>query len=169
MKKKFFALMFAVVLGVFALVSAGCNDAFEDGEDGEDNVANKVTIQVGILNEPGERETMRKFKSAFEKINDKVNIRITYFPGTYEQAMATYIRDPESMPDIVWTGADKHAAFSSAGHFVNLRSYYESSKETAFENYYESMIETTHYGKEDDGIWYAPRDYNKPVPLSIRP
>ena len=25
------------------------------------------------------------------------------------------------------------------------------------------MIETTHYSAEDDGIWYAPRDYNKPV------
>lgn len=163
MKKKVLSVFFACILLLCGFLMVGCRDPFTDGEDGEDNVENKVTITVGILNEPGEQETMRKFKREFEKINDQINIRITYFPGSYEQAMATYIRKPEDMPDIVWTGSDKHAAFSSSGHFVDLTEYFARSEETNLDNYYASMIETTHYNAEDTGIWFAPRDYNKPV------
>ena len=163
MRKKLLATIVAVLLAAAAVLAVGCSDPFVEGEDGVDEVANKVTITVGVLNEPGERETMRKFKKAFEETNDQINIRIRYFQGTYEQGMSTFIQKPEDMPDIVWTGAEKHAPFSSAGHFVDLAPYYARSEETSLNKYYDTMIETTHYSSEDKGIWYAPRDYNKPV------
>ena len=74
MKKKVLSVFFACILLLCGFLMVGCRDPFTDGEDGEDNVENKVTITVGILNEPGEQETMRKFKREFEKINDQINI-----------------------------------------------------------------------------------------------
>ena len=101
MRKKLLATIVAVLLAAAAVLAVGCSDPFVEGEDGVDEVANKVTITVGVLNEPGERETMRKFKKAFEETNDQINIRIRYFQGTYEQGMSTFIQKPEDFCKII--------------------------------------------------------------------
>lgn len=155
MKKKL-----ALLLGVFLTISAvaftvGCGDELEE-------VPNKVTIEVGVMNTQSELSIMNRFKSEFEKVNDQIHIVVTPFPSVYAQAMATYIRDPENMPDVLWVPGDQHQAFTSAGHFLDLAPYFERDN-IDLDAFYPTMLENTHSSSTDESIWFAPRDYNKPV------
>ena len=162
--KKFLTLFIVAVIIATALLGLpACKDPFNDDEFGRDKVAGKVTIRVAVLNEFGEKNLMTKFKSEFEKLNNYINIKIEAFPGDYYGSMDSYIAKPSLIPDIIWTPGDQHSRYSSAGHFVDLTQYYAASPETALDNYYESAIDTTHFTEKDEGIWFAPRDYNKPV------
>ena len=158
MRKKL-TLITAILLCLsLLLIVAGCG-----GDKDNDIVEGKINITVSVLSDSSELDVMRAFKREYEKTNSLVNIRITILPGDFNQAMTTYVKNLNNIPDIIWVPGDRHSPFTSTGTFVNLRSYYESSPETALENYYDSMIAATHNSPTDDGIWFAPRDYNKPV------
>ena len=161
MLKKVIALLLCVMMAIGALGLVGCRDPFNDEELGVDEVEDKVTIRFGYLTE--EKDLAVTIKREFEKDNDTINLKMEPISGDWKSQMNKYIAKPEDFPDIIWVPGDQHSAYSSGGAFVNLRSRMEADEATKLDNYYESMIETTHYSAEDDGIWYAPRDYNKPV------
>ncbi len=154
--KKFIALLIAVVccLGLFA----GCEDPFGDPDEGAEN---KIVIRVGILPDDNERTLMEAFKQAYEKTHEDIFIRIEDYPETtFINSMAKYIPNKSTMPDVMWMPSDQSRAFTMSGHFLDLTSEFEA---VGLDNYYETMIEDTHFSAEDDKIWFAPRDYNKPV------
>ena len=143
---------------------AGCSDPFNDDDLGKNEVEGKITIRVGVLSDSNEISLMSALKREFEKTNDLINIKIEQFSGNFNEAMTTYIKDKNNMPDVVMLAGDKHSPFTYSGeNFLDLRPYYESSPETSYDKYYASMLDVTHSSNSDESIWYAPRDYNKPV------
>lgn len=161
MKKLFGCILGTLLFATILLGVVGCGqNPFDDGGEYEEN---KINISVAVLNESGELKLMKEFEKAYEAQNPTVNIRVQSFPAAFHQTMASYVTDPNLMPDIVWMPDDQHAPYTSAGHFVDLTDYYNNTEGVNLEDYYPEMIAATHYSDEDTGIWFAPRDYNKPV------
>lgn len=161
MKKLFSVLVLCVIIVMGMFGFAGCGDPFNDDELGRDEVENKVTIRFGYLAE--EKDLAVVIKREFEKQNDTINLKMEPISGDWKSAMNQYVAKPSNFPDIVWVPSDQHSSYSKGGAFVDLRPLMEADEATAPSLYYDSMIETTHYSATDEGIWYAPRDYNKPV------
>ena len=155
MTKKIIALVLTLLccMGLFA-----CRDPFDDTDEGSEG---KIIIQVGILPDDNERTLMQALKESYEETHSDIYIKIVEYPETtFINSMATYIQLPDKMPDVMWVPSDQYPAFAKAGHFVDLREEFEA---VGLDQYYPAMIEQTHYDADDQGIWYAPRDYNKPV------
>ena len=161
MLKRVSVIILCFLLAFMTVGLVGCQDPFNDEELGVSEVEGKVTIRFGYLAE--EKDLAVVIKREFEKDNDKINLKMEPISGDWKSAMNKYVAKPEDFPDIIWVPGDQHSAYSSGGAFVNLRERMEADEDTQLSNYYDSMIATTHYSAEDDGIWYAPRDYNKPV------
>ena len=101
--------------------------------------------------------------------------------------------DPDETPHIIWTSDTTHARWQH--YYTDLRPFYERSEETDYSLYYESMLDTASFNghfkptknykgnfRSDDldldsdglesynnhseyGLYFAPRDYNKPTIL----
>ena len=101
--------------------------------------------------------------------------------------------NPDETPHIIWTSDTTHARWQQ--YYTDLRPYYESDEETDYSLYYASMLDTASFnghfkptknytgsfrsddldtnsdGKEnyanhsEYGLYFAPRDYNKPTVL----
>ena len=100
--------------------------------------------------------------------------------------------NPDETPHIIWTSDTTHARWQQ--YFTDLRPYYEQSAETDYSLYYESMLDTASFNghfkptknytgsfRSNDkdssdglesyqnhseyGLYFAPRDYNKPTLL----
>lgn len=101
--------------------------------------------------------------------------------------------NPDETPHIIWTSDTTHARWQQ--YYTDLRPYYEKSAETDYSLYYESMLDTASlnghfkptknytgsfrsddldsnsdgyedYSKHSEfGLYFAPRDYNKPTIL----
>ena len=100
--------------------------------------------------------------------------------------------DPYETPHIIWTSDTTHARWQQ--YYTDLRPFYERSEETDYSLYYESMLDTASFNghfkptknytgtfRSDDldtsdgledyrhhseyGLYFAPRDYNKPTIL----
>ena len=162
--KKIISILMLFILA-FSLIA--CSSPFDDDSMGEDEVEGKVTIRVGIRNDPYEKAMMNALKREFEKQNNLINIKYTNIQSDYHSGMATYIKKPSDMPDIIWTAGDYYSPYSSQGIFVDLSDYYASDPTTDVSNFVSSVMDLTHYGPNgvDDGIYFAPRDYNKPITI----
>ncbi len=155
MKKLIGILLSAVLLtGMTA-----CTNPFE--EEPEDETG-KVVIEVGVLGSTTEQEIFRKYKNGFQEKYPDVVVQLDAIPGDYATGMNNYVQN-SSFPDVVFAPGDQHAAYSSRGHFVDLRVYDEADDTFSFDDIYPELIETTHYNSSDEGIWFMPRDYNKVV------
>ena len=180
------------LLLVTMLSSVACG-----GDNLPDNVvADKYKISIACQTEMGEEEVLRKLKEEYEKKNSKVEIEIHTFSGEgFEQYMGKIAADQSMSPNIIWTADAYHSYWDE--YFVDLRPYYESSAETDYSLYYETMLDTAstngqfkptknytnplggfnrekdensdgkeHYSEHSEyGLFYAPRDYNKPAIL----
>ncbi|MBQ8394555.1 MAG: carbohydrate ABC transporter substrate-binding protein [Clostridia bacterium] len=161
---------------------------------GDNIVADKYKITVACQTEMGEEEVLKVLKAAYEKKNPNVEVEIKTFSGEgFEQYMLGIAAEQSSSPNIIWTADTYHSQWDE--YFTDLRPYYEASEETDYSLYYETMLDaaatngyfkpTKNYkgsfrsddldansdGYEDYknhseyGLYYAPRDYNKPAIL----
>lgn len=171
--KKILAIVLAVVTCFACLIFTGCGE--ETGETYQLNVA--------VQNVDGEIDMMKIWKEAYEQKHPEVNINITNFGNDdivgYMQKKAM---NQASLPHMVWLPDDFGHTFThpDQGYFIDLREFYEKSKDTDYALYYESMLHaasnvgefrpTTSYNgnyagaKSDEskyGIYFAPRDYNQ--------
>lgn len=144
---------------VLLLGLTACTNPFEEEPVDE---TGKVTIEVGVLGSTTEQEIFRKYKNGFQEKYPDVVLQLEAIPGDYATGMNNYVQNA-SFPDVVFAPGDQHAAYSSRGHFVDLRKYDEADDTFSFDDIYPELIETTHYSSEDEGIWFMPRDYNKVV------
>ncbi len=155
--KKFVTILLALVMS--ATVLTACSDPFKEPEE---NTEGKVAIQVGVLGTSTEQEALRKYKSGFQEKYSNVVIQQVQLPGGYSTAMDNFVATG-NFPDVVFTPGDQHAAYSSRGHFLDLRTFDEADDTFSFDDIYPELIATTHYDSSDEGIWFMPRDYNKVV------
>ncbi|MBP5466470.1 MAG: extracellular solute-binding protein [Clostridia bacterium] len=150
--KKFLVLLLALVLafGCFG----GCG-----GSDDEE----QIKITVGISGDATENRLMKKWKERYETDNPNIKIAFKNIADNYTQAIMGYEQSPKTMPDIIWTTGEQHVAWSERGVFINLKPRLQSDSEIDLNDFYVSMLETTHKSSHDDGIYFIPRDYNKCV------
>ncbi len=169
--KKFMAfLLSTVMLLSLAGCSKGGNVSSEEGFDGE-----KFNLTIACQAEEGEITVLEALKAAYEAKHPEVNIIIKDFGAykTVREYITAYASTPDKLPMILWMPNDEFAEPAEGGYFIDLRSYYEASDETAYDLYYNSMLNAASYTgeykplSEDDskeyGMWFAPRDYNKPT------
>ena len=193
--KKFSKICVSGLLLTAMLSSAACFGGKKD-ETPDNIVADKYKITVACQTEKGEEEVLKVLKAAYEKKNPDVEIEIKTFSGEgFEQYMLGIAAENSTSPNIIWTADTYHSQWDQ--YFTDLRPFYESSADTDYSLYYETMLDTAstngtfkptkNYtnptgtfnrekdansdGKEDYknhseyGLYYAPRDYNKPAIL----
>ena len=163
-------------------------------KDPDNVVADKYKITIACQTEMGEEEVLKVLKAAYEKKNPDVEIEVKTFSGEgFEQYMLGIAAEQSNSPNIIWTADTYHSQWDE--YFTDLRPYYEASAETDYSLYYETMLDTaatngyfkptknyTGSFRSDDldkdsdgyenyknhseyGLYYAPRDYNKPAIL----
>ena len=157
--KKLIASLLAVAT-CFTFAACGNNNPFDDN-DGEDTTA-KVVLKVGILGTSTEQEIFRKYKKGFQDKYPDIVVNLEPIAGGYSTAMDNYVQN-DSFPDVVFTTGDQHAAYSSRGHFVDLRSYAAADADFSFDSLYSEVVDATHFDSQDEGVWFMPRDYNRVV------
>lgn len=187
--KKINAILMASMMTASMLGATAC------GDKKPDNVtADKYSITVACQTEMGEEEVLKVLKKAYEaKYPDREIIVKTFSGEGFEQYMLGIASDKGSSPNIIWTCDTLHSQWDQ--YFIDLRPYYEQSAETDYSLFYETMLDaastngyfkpTKNYtgsfrsddldansdGKESNknyspyGLYYAPRDYNKPAIL----
>lgn len=166
------------------------------GDDNENNnvVADKYKIVISCQTEMGEEEVLKVLKKKYEELHEDVEVEVKTFSGEgFEQYMYGISAQQSSSPNIIWTCDSLHSQWDE--YFTDLRPFYESSPETDYSLYYETMLDaastnghfkpTKNYKgsfRSDDldlnsdgyesyenhsehGIYYAPRDFNKPAIL----
>lgn len=157
MMTKVFALAMTAMMsvGMFAACGGGNENSAEDGKI-------KITVSVNGT-DASEGTLMQKWKEAYEAKNENITISIKNFTSDYTQTMMSYVQSPKQMPDIMWTTGEKHAPWSDAGAFVNLKDMIAADSSIDLSDFYGEIINATHKNSQDDGIYFMPRDYNKCV------
>ena len=164
--KKIISLVACVILACSATACGGKPPMTQQQESG------KFNITVACQQEEGEIEVLEKLAEEYEKTHTDVNIIINDFGGGNLDDYMTNNGRVKTLADIVWVPDDMFAPCAEkGGFFLDLREFYESSEETAYSNYYESMLHAASYTGEYKplsestdakyGLYYAPRDYNK--------
>lgn len=190
MKKFSFASMSFILATMFAVT--GCGGGGEDQPSGVVE-KDKYEITVACQSEDSEKEVLEALKKAYEAKYPDRKINISTFTGKdFETYMLGLAQKLDGSPNIIWTSDSYHGRWDE--YFTDLRPFYEASAETDYSLYYESMLDTAatngyfkptknytgsfrsndkdtadgheHYEDHSDyGLYYAPRDYNKPTLL----
>ena len=171
MKKKLVAGMLcaAMVISLFGCGKKGNTQTDKDYE------ADKFNVTVACQVEEGETTVMAAYEKAYEAAHPDVNIIVKDFGGynLVTDYITAFASTPEKLPMVLWMEDTYFAEPAEGGYFVDLRPYYEASEETSYDLYYESMLHAAAYNgvfkplSEDEspeyGLYFAPRDYNKPT------
>ena len=164
--KKVLALLSCMVLASSATACGMKPPMSQQTEDG------KYNITIACQQEEGEIEVLQTLEAAYEAKNPNVNIIVKDFGGGGLDDYMSNNGRVNTLADIVWVPDDLFAPWAEkGGFFLDLREMYEASEETAYSNYYESMLHSASYSGEYKplsesadakyGLYFAPRDYNK--------
>lgn len=179
-----------LICATFALTA--CGGGGNGGTTPSNKDSDKYRITIACQSEESEKDVLEVLVNAFEAKNPDYDIEIKTFSGKdFENYMlSNFAQNIESSPHIVWTCDSIHARWHR--YFTDLRPFYEKDASTDYSNYYETMLDvaslngefrpTKNYtgsfradkkdtadGTEIDlnhseyGLYYAPRDYNKPA------
>lgn len=171
MKKRILA---ALLCGAMVLSTAACSGNKSTKAD-KDFDTEKFNLTIACQAEEGEKTVLEALKTAYEKEHPDVNIVIKDFGAysTVREYITAYASAQDKLPMVLWMPNDEFAEPAEGGYFVDLRSYYEADASTSYDLYYDSMLNSASYTgtykplSEDDskdyGLWFAPRDYNKPT------
>lgn len=180
--------MGALMAGSVCMLSA-CGGKKDNGN----KVMDHYVITIACQSEESEQEVMKKLIAEYQKLHTDVEIKLESFTGKdFEVFMNQVSQDEKNSPNIIWTSDSYHARWEQ--YFTDLRPFYERDASTDYSLYYESMLDTasingyfkptknykgefrsddldTSDGLEDYahhsqyGLYFAPRDYNKPTIL----
>ncbi|MBR2385607.1 MAG: carbohydrate ABC transporter substrate-binding protein [Clostridia bacterium] len=186
MKKFKVAVISMLIFAMLSFTACGNNNNKPQESD-------KYRITVACQSEESEGDILRILAEAFEAKNPDYDIEIKTFTGQdFESYMlGNFAQNIEKSPHIVWTSDSIHARWHR--YFTDLRPFYERDlTSTDYSLYYESMLDTASLNGEfrptknytgsfradkkdtkdgteigdnhsEYGIYYAPRDYNKPA------
>ena len=172
MKKRTMAVISGILAAATVFSMSACKvDIGKTEESGkgtvdpvkpEENEDAEIRLTVGTLGKTDEQSLMQAWINEYQKRNKNVGIKITKNMGGMPEIINW--TSAGTLPDIVWTAGDQHSPYSGSGYFQDLsdESVFDGSK-AFFDGFYESMIDSTHYSSEDNGIWFVPRDYNRLV------
>ena len=185
--KKISCLVMSAFMAASVCAFAGC-------KEGVDNIeSDHYEIRIACQSEDSEQKLMEKLIAAYEKDHQDVTVKLESFTGKdFEVFMNQVSQDQANSPHIIWTSDTYHARWEQ--YFTDLRPFYERDASTDYSLYYDSMMDTasingrfkptknykgsfrsddldTSDGLEDYahhseyGLYFAPRDYNKPTIL----
>ena len=187
MKKISYVFMGALMAASVCAFS-GCNEEVSNNVE-----MDYYEIKIACQSEESEQEVMKELIAAYQEKYSNVVINLESFTGKdFEVFMNQVAQDPNNSPHIIWTSDTYHARWEQ--YFTDLRPYYERDAETDYSLYYSSMLDTASIngyfkptknytgefrsdeldssdGLEDYmhhsqyGLYFAPRDYNKPTIL----
>lgn len=172
--KKLIALALCVGM-TFSMLGCGKGGDTSTVQEEKDYVEEKYNLTIACQAEEGEKTVLEAIKTAYEKEHPDTNVIIKDFGAysTVTEYITAYASSQEDLPMILWMPNDEFAEPAEGGYFVDLRSFYESSEETAYDLYVDSMLNAASYTGEykplsedsspEYGLWFAPRDYNKPT------
>ena len=187
MKKiKFASVSLGCLLAASSIGLTAC------GGSSADNVTKDFyEIKIACQAEVTEQNVVQAMINEYQTRNPNTKITIVPFTDTdFEVVMRGYAQDLSLAPHIIWTADYCHAGWHK--YFIDLRPFYEASEETDYSLFYESMLDTAalngkfkptknytgefrkddldesdgkeHYRDHSEyGLYYAPRDYNKPA------
>lgn len=175
--KKMVAMLLcaAMLLSLPGCSNNGSNSGKGNNAQGEDYAEEKYNLTIACQSEEGEKTVLEALKAAYEKEHTDTNIIIKDFGAysTVTEYITAYASSQKNLPMVLWMPNDEFAEPAEGGYFIDLRPFYEQSEETDYDLYYESMLNAASYTgeykplSEDDnekyGLWFAPRDYNKPT------
>lgn len=173
MKKRILSAILGIAMIVSCVGCGGGNDSTVDTDP--DYETDKFNVTVACQVEEGETIVMAALEKAYEAANPDVNIIVKDFGGynLVTDYITAYASTPEQLPMVIWMDDTYFAEPAEGGYFLDLREYYEASEETSYDLYYDSMLHAAAYNgeykplSEDDspeyGLYFAPRDYNKPT------
>lgn len=168
----------ALILGAAGCIS-GCSKSNSNAKIFE--------ITIACQSEQSEQQVLEALKADYEKTHTDTKITIKPFSGLeFESYMMGVSENLDKSPNIIWTSDSYHGRWDE--FFVDLRPFYEASADTDYSLYYESMLDTaatngefkptksysgtfradnkdTTDDRSDYGLYFAPRDYNKPTVL----
>ncbi|MBQ7913057.1 MAG: hypothetical protein IJ308_04840 [Clostridia bacterium] len=179
MKKKL-ALLMSLLLSASTVGFTAC------GEKNDVITSDYYTITVACQTEKGEKEVMEVLANRYEEKYPDRKVEIVTMANGYDSYMLTLSSSRDMSANVIWTSDTLHSAWDE--FHVDLRPYYEQSAETDYSLYYETMLDTagtngsfkptknytgefrkddldTTEGRSEYGLYYAPRDYNKPALL----
>ena len=156
-------------------------------------VEGKFNISISAPNGESELQMLTTWKQGFEALHPDTNIIISQWSGK-DTSAKDYVQlnsmQKDKITNIFYVTDDTVSSLAQKKNFVDLRKYYESSEETDYSHFYQSMFNTTSYNgdfrptksytgsfvktdadgnpqsKEDDrefGVFFAPREYNMPA------
>lgn len=172
MKKRIIALISGVLAAAMSFSISACKvDTGKTSESNKESIGPvepesnedaEIELTVGTLGKQDEQSLMQAWINEYQKLNKNVGIKITKNMGGMPEIINW--TSAGTLPDIVWTAGDQHSPYSGSGYFQDLsnESIFEGSQ-AFFDGFYESIIDSTHYSSEDNGIWFVPRDYNRLV------
>lgn len=170
-KKALSLVVAGLLLGQTMALTAcgGGGDPFEDQTD----VTGKYNITVGYKDSDGGKVVLDALKKSYEAKHSDVNIKLKSYGDTFDMFMNQNWANQSNIPDVLWMPDNEFAGWAAGGHFLDLRSYYESDSSTSYSLYYDSMLDCASYSGEfkplsessdaQYGLYFAPRDYNKIV------
>ena len=165
----------------------GFSGCFGGGNSGETQNADHFEITIACQAEQSEQQVVEKLAAEYMKSHTDTKIVVKSFSGQdFETYMLGVSGNKAKSPNIIWTSDAYHSRWDD--YFVDLRPYYEASAETDYSLYYESMLDTagtngsfkptksytgsfrsndkdTTDDRSEYGLYFAPRDYNKPTLL----
>lgn len=191
MKKISYTLM-GLLMATSVCALSACNGGGGDSIEANKEM-DHYEIKIACQSDESEQEVLTALINEYKKSHSDVEIKLETFTGKdFENFMNQVSQDEANSPHIIWTNDAYHARWEQ--YFTDLRPYYEASSETDYSLYYESMLDTasingyfkptknykgsfrsddldTSDGLEDyahhsqHGLYFAPRDYNKPAIL----
>lgn len=170
--KKVLAVLLSGALLGQTLALAACNGN-KDPFGNEGDKEGKYNITVGYMDADGGKVVLDALKKSYEAKHTDVNIKLKSYGDSFDTFMNQNWGNQSNLPDILWMPDNEFAGWASGGHFLDLRSFYESSAETSYDLYYNTMLNCASYTGEfkplsesnsaEYGLYFAPRDYNKIV------
>ena len=137
--RKLTALLLSGIIATGMITASSCK---KNKGQSDNIVADKYKITIACQTEMGEEEVLKVLKKAYEDKNPDVEVEVKTFSGEgFEQYMLGIAAQQDSSPNIIWTADTYHSQWDE--YFTDLRPYYESSPETDYSLYYETMLDTT--------------------------
>ena len=103
----------------------------------------KYEVSISARSLPSEQQVLQLWESEYEKLHPEVDIIVDGWgsnEGTSENYVMKNALNRDMLTNIIYTTDDSTAMLAQKKNFVDLRPYFEASKETDYTKYYNKKI-----------------------------
>jgi multiple sugar transport system substrate-binding protein len=136
---------------------SGKNDDMNKTSDNKttDKKKKQVTIRVGVLNDPAEKENAQAVAEVFQQMYPHVTVKVEPYVGDFKTKALAQAASGD-LPDVTWIYDGAIKEFSEAGVLEPLDDYLKANK-VDISDVYPGMLGL---GIVNGKIYAVPRDYN---------